>query len=236
MRWLTNRLFFGVLCICALTVAFALYHPRSTLPDAWHPFKPLSVTDDVTPVTPYKLTHALQSGQACLAALETGADFVRMPDLEESDRCHIRTRVELRGVAGIRLIPVQTRCQTALRLALWAEHGVKPAAIDHLGQVPVRLLHNSSYNCRPIRTTSGDGNRMSTHARAESIDISGVEMPDGAVFRLQEGWSADDARQTFFKAIRDSACDWFKVTLGPDYNALHSDHFHLQHTGWGLCR
>ena len=236
MLWLTFRLFFGFLFICAATIAFALFHPRSPLPDAWHPFKPLSVLDEITPVTQYKLTQALYGKESCLAALETGARFARLSDFRGSSQCFIRDRVELRGVAGIAMIPVETRCQTALRLAMWAEHGVKPAADRHLEVDLARLIHNASYNCRPIRTVSGNGTRMSSHATAESIDISGVELEDGRVLRLSDGWTAGDKREDFFRDLRDSACDWFRVTLGPDYNSLHSDHFHLQHTGWGLCR
>ncbi|MEO1365313.1 MAG: extensin family protein, partial [Pseudomonadota bacterium] len=92
------------------------------------------------------------------------------------------------------------------------------------------------YNCRQMRTSSGTATRMSTHATADSIDISGVTLSDGRSLRLINGWPAADARAPFFRDLRDSACMWFRVTLGPDYNRLHADHFHLQHTGWGLCR
>jgi hypothetical protein len=37
-------------------------------------------------------------------------------------------------------------------------------------------------------------------------------------------------------AVRDSACVWFKTALGPEFNDLHKDHFHLQSRGFGTCR
>ncbi|WP_051068094.1 extensin family protein [Octadecabacter antarcticus] len=40
----------------------------------------------------------------------------------------------------------------------------------------------------------------------------------------------------FLRAFPDSACSWFATTLGPNYNTLHADHFHLQARGWGACR
>ena len=233
---LFRNLLLGLIFALLATAAFALWHPRSTLPDAWHPFRPLDITHEITPLTQYKLREALLSGEACMATLATGAEFLRMPDFTSSDVCHIRDRIELRSVVGVQVAPVETRCQTALRLAMWTEHGIKPAAEAHFARELTRIRHNSSYSCRAIRTTSGNSNRMSTHATAESIDISGVELSDGRRLSLIEGWSANDERSAFFKEIRDSACSWFRVTLGPEYNRLHADHFHLQHTGWGLCR
>lgn len=233
---LLRRLVLGILAVTALTLAFAFWHPRSPLPDAWHPLRPLQIADPVTPLTQYKLNNALLSGEHCLAVLKTGAAFEVMEDLEASAQCYIRDRVKLRSVAGLEMSVLETRCQTALRLAMWAEHGIKPAAEEAFGQGVAQIAHNSSYNCRQMRTLSGGAGRMSTHATAESIDISGVVLADGRRLDLLSGWDAEDARGSFFRNIRDAACIWFRVTLGPEYNALHADHFHLQHTGWGLCR
>lgn len=233
---LVRKLLLGLLFIAALTVAFALWHPRSPLPNAWNPLRPLVISDQVTPFTQYKLNEALTSGEMCLSALSTGAEFERLEDLTVSEVCFIRDRVRLREVADIGIRPVETRCQTALRFAMWTEHGIKPAARQYFDQTPAQITHSSSYNCRQIRTVAGNSPRMSTHATAESIDITGVTLPDGRALSLLEGWTAPDERADFFKDIRDSACTWFRVTLGPEFNALHADHFHLQHTGWGVCR
>jgi hypothetical protein len=230
---LIARLIAGLLLICLIVGGFALFHPRSPLPDGWNPRKPLKISDSVTPLTPYKLRQALGSTQACLAALDTGAQFGLRENLEVSEVCHIRDRVELTSVAGASLAPLDTRCQTALRLAMWIEHGVKPAARTHLDAELAGVRHASSYNCREMRTLSGSGGRMSTHATAEAVDITGFELTDGTALPLITGW---DEYPIFFKEVRDTACTWFRLTLGPDYNRLHADHFHLQHTGWGTCR
>jgi hypothetical protein len=233
---LFGKVVLGLIFVIMLTAVFALFHPRSTLPDAWKPFAPLAVTDQITPLTPFKLRRALQGDAQCRAALLTGATFEAMEDFERSPACHIRNRVQLTEVAGARLLPVETRCETALRLALWVEHGVKPAAQAHFNQGILRLRHASSYNCRAMRTSAGVSERMSTHATADSIDISGLDLSDGRRLMLIEGWPAIDARAPFFRAIHQSSCQWFNLSLGPDYNRLHADHFHLQNTGWGTCR
>ena len=207
--------------------------PNTPLPPAWNPVQPLVVTDTLTR---FKLQRALADGRSCTTALATGATFQPMDDLVTSPQCGIVDRVRLTAVGTARLAPVETRCQTALRTAMWYHHGIKPAAQRHFGQGVSAVAHASSYNCRQMRTSSGTATRMSTHATADSIDISGVTLNDGRSLRLINGWPAADARAPFFRDLRDSACMWFRVTLGPDYNRLHADHFHLQHTGWGLCR
>ena len=213
-----------------------LAHPDTPLPPEWNPAVPLDVTAPATPVTSWKLARA-QEGQACLSALATdGGSYSSLPDIEETPRCHIRDRVRVTEVAGIALSPVETRCQTALRLALWVRHGVEPSAREVFGIGGARLHHLSSYNCRPIRTASGAGSRMSSHATADAIDITGVTLADGRRIDLNDDWNGDNASARFLRLIRDHACDWFDTVLGPDFNDLHAGHFHLQSTGWGTCR
>ena len=211
-------------------------HPETPLPDAWNPTRPLDLQAEITPVTRWQFRQALESAESCQAALETGAAAQPLPDFEASEQCHIRPQVTVSAVAGMALAPVNTRCQTALRLAMWARHGIAPAAEAHLGEGIARVTHFSSYNCRAMRTSRGETGRMSSHATADAIDISGFVTASGRQITLQSGWTGPPADQAFLRAVRDSACDWFRITLGPDYNALHADHFHLQHTGWGLCR
>jgi hypothetical protein len=94
------------------------------------------------------------------------------------------------------------------------------------------IRHIGSYNCRRIAGSE----RWSTHSTASAIDVSGFDLTDGTSFRLQRVWADDDAKAQFLRRVRDSSCDWFGTSLGPDYNAAHADHFHLQNNGWGTCR
>lgn len=134
------------------------------------------------------------------------------------------------------LRPLETSCAIALRLAMWEHHTVQPAAAAQFGVAVTRLRHQSSYNCRPIRTTSGDGQRLSTHATAEAIDIAGVTLADGRQLELRGNWDGTSPEAQFFRTLRDGGCDWFVTVLGPEFNALHADHFHMQSVGWGTCR
>ena len=52
----------------------------------------------------------------------------------------------------------------------------------------------------------------------------------------------DDAERTFLRAVHQGACGVFTTVLGPNYDANHRDHFHLDlarhgHTGEGrICK
>ncbi len=214
----------------------ALMHPGTPLPEAWNPTKPLHISDPVTPLTGWKLNRTAASGATCLAALDGHAALQSMADLEATSQCHIRDRIDLRGVGQARLAAVETRCAIALRMAMWERHSLQPAAQDLLGTDLTGIDHFGSYSCRAMRTGAGPSSRMSTHATADAIDIAGFRFADGRSVRLLSGWDGDSAEATFLRAARDGACDWFNLTLSPDYNRLHADHFHLQSTGWGLCR
>lgn len=226
---------FSLLVLCIGLGFVALIHPNTPLPPHWNPTTALDIKARPTLVTRWKIARA-SDGAACFAALTNGGvGHSVLPDLAENSICGIRDRVVLNSVAGISMDPVETKCATALRLALWAEHGLKPAAQSILGSRVARLHHYSSYSCRPIRTPSGSAGRMSTHSTAEAIDIAGFTLADGRRLTLQNDWN-NGAEGAFLQAAFLSACEWFVTALGPDYNALHADHFHLQSRGWGLCR
>ena len=215
----------------------AVFHPETPLPDEWNPIKPLQVDAPVTSLTGWKLRQALASDSACLTALREGGVQASLESpRKDSEVCHITPRVTLRALGDVRLRPVETRCQTALRLAMWERHGLQAAAQRHLGSQVREIRHFSSYSCRAMRTGSGDSNRMSSHATANAMDVSGFVLADGRHLDLKRDWTSEDAGSAFLKDAFQSACLWFPVALGPEFNALHADHFHLQTRGWGLCR
>ncbi|WP_458792138.1 extensin-like domain-containing protein [Yoonia sp. MH D7] len=205
------------------------------IPAGWNPVAPFEVADPITPLTDWRMGRALADPVACLAALEGGAAFQVLADFEASNQCHIKGRVVLQGVGQAQIRPVETRCAVALRLAMWERHSLQPA-VEVLGTSLSGITHIGSYNCREIRTNSGSSGRMSTHSTADAIDISGFDFADGREVRLIRDWEGDDEIARFLRVAKEGACKWFRLTLSPDYNAFHADHFHLQSKGWGTCR
>lgn len=214
-----------------------LSHPQTPIPAHWNPLRDLSVTAPVTPVTSYQLTRALADDALCRATLsDAGVTFDAMEDLTIDQNCGIVGRGLLSGLTSARVDPVETSCSTTLRLAMWEHHVVLPAARDAFGSGVARLRHIGSYNCRRMRTAQGENSGWSSHARADSIDIIGLELTDGRHLTLLEDWRGTGSKALFLRHIWRGACDWFRVVLGPDFNLLHADHFHLQGPGWGYCR
>ncbi|MEO0911463.1 MAG: extensin family protein [Pseudomonadota bacterium] len=206
--------------------------------DAWNPFTPLDPNAAPTPITPLKLARTARDPALCRAALDAmaGAEQTWLADREDSPLCHIRTRTRISRTGDARLAPVETRCETALRLAMWTRHAVQPAATAHFGSQVTEIKHLSSYSCRRMRTSRGTSEAMSAHATARAIDVSGVRLDTGRRVQLLSGWGGAADEQAFWREVRDGACTYFRTVLSPDYNALHADHFHFAQGRWPACR
>ncbi len=228
------RLMLAFVTLAVVVTAVAVLHSDSPLPNHWNPTKNLSVDAPITPVTRLQFFRATRDGAICAQVLrEFGARFDELPNLNRSESCHIHDRVRLRALGEVRVGPVETRCDIALRLAMWERHGIRPAA-DAAGLRVTRLFHQGSYNCRKIRTSRGGGRTWSHHATAGAIDIRAFGLADGRQLALLRHWDGENAG--FLRAVWRSSCDWFKLVLSPEYNSLHADHLHLQASGWGFCR
>ncbi len=214
-----------------------LSHPKTPVPEHWNPLRDLTVKAPVTPVTKYQLNRALADETQCRAALvDAGVIFEPMEDLVVDQNCGIAGRGLLTRLVSADLRALETRCTTALRLAMWEHHVIQPTAQDVLGTKVQGLNHVGSYNCRRMRTAQGENSGWSSHATADSVDIVGVELADGRTIDLLQDWTAPGPKAEFLHRIGQGACAWFRVVLGPDFNRLHADHFHLQGPGWGYCR
>lgn len=235
-----SRIMWPLLTMAFIFVAIALvliYAPNSPLPHAWNPTKPLIATDKLNFLTARKLTRATQSFEVCQNALdELGVSYSTLPDRNVSPKCHIKDQVQVEKLSIARLAPLKTTCGTALRLAMWEYHVVQPIARQELQSSINRIDHFGSYSCRPIRNSSGETNRMSEHATANAVDISGFRLPNGKRLTLLKNWDDTVQNQRFMRGVRDGGCVFYNITLSPDYNALHADHFHFDNGVWRTCR
>lgn len=236
IRILIRLLKWALLVMVILALWPLMYHPQSPLPASWNPTQPLAISDPVSPLTDWKIRSAMAHPGTCADTLEAdGAVLTRLTKLIDSPQCSISQRVSIRRVGDSRVRPFETTCVIALRMALWDRHVLQPEAQRLFGQGIREIRHFSSYNCRRIRTSAGTGTRMSTHATARAVDVSGFELDDGTVIDLRQHWNGTDARAQFLRAAQRGACDHFGLVLGPEYNALHADHFHIQ-LDWDGCR
>ncbi|WP_371170200.1 extensin family protein [Aliiroseovarius sp. 2305UL8-7] len=239
LRWAALTLLSGLFSVAFFGLAFLwlVLRPDGPLPDHWNPTKQLSVTAPVTLVSRLQMLAALRDEAVCRNVLDqAGVRFAPMDDLEVDEHCGISGRGRLSGLVAARLNSVETRCATALRMAMWEHHVIQPAALRILGTPVTEITQIGSYNCRMMRTSAGENGRWSSHAQANAIDITGVRLADGRRLTLLDDWDGSGPEAAFLHEIWRGSCDWFRLVLGPNYNRLHADHFHLENTGWGYCR
>ncbi len=132
---------------------------------------------------------------------------------------------EVHGDVTIR--PAATlSCPMVSSLRQWFARAVQPLAQKYFGK-PVRQIRNiSSYVCR---NRYGDTKtKISEHAFANALDIAWFELEGGMKVSLLEDWdSPDKDKAGFLHELHTSACKYFGTVLGPNANAAHKNHFHL---------
>lgn len=223
--------------LLALLLGVLMILRPEDIPRAYLPWTPLDLDAAPNFITGWKVRAMSVDGSICRNALEmSSAQAALLPDKDVSAQCHIRNRVRLSETAVAQLTPVETRCEIAARLYLWERHVLQPAARKYLRIGVARIHHYDSYSCRAMRTSRGTSGRMSEHATANALDISGFTLANGRQISLLKHWDGDTPEAKFLRAARNGLCRWFNVTLSPDYNRLHADHFHVDMGPFLSCR
>jgi hypothetical protein len=178
-------------------------------------------------------------GQQCLAQLNaTGSRFEALPDKYYGAGCSALNAVSLNSLAGdhstlelTNMGPVT--CPTAEALSGWARFGVDRAARQILGSPLRRIETMGSYACRNVAGSS----KRSAHARAEAVDVAAFVLEDGRRISVLDDWDDGTAdERKFLRTVQQSACKRFGTVLGPEYNAAHRDHLHLEWGQSSFCR
>lgn len=121
--------------------------------------------------------------------------------------------------------PIKTNCAMATALADWAE-AVDAYAKAALGSELVALQTGTSYICRP-RVGGGEA-FTSEHGFANAVDLTGFTLADGRSVVVKDHWSpATTPESKLLRFSHGSACAKFTTVLGPEANADHEDHLHL---------
>ena len=155
-----------------------------------------------------------------------------MPPKPVQSGCGWINAISLQRVGDIEVNASPIDCGAAAALILWLEHSVQPLAKDKLSSRVQKITHFGTYSCRNIAGTS----RRSVHARAAAIDIAGFRLANGASVSLKRDWHDDDAKAAFLRDTHETSCQSFKVSLSPEFNAAHADHFHLDRGLFRRCK
>lgn len=241
-----SRLATALLVAVLAVGAWAVGSGTVEIPDRFNPWAPLDVADPPNWLTGFKLARARSEPARCLAALaQTGMQYDVLPDRVTGPGCGFDNAVRLRS-AGVRLGTAPSlSCPMALSFFMWEKHALQPAAVQHFGQPVAAIEHLGSYACRNVNLGEGavPGASRSRHATANALDIAGLTLADGRRITVLQAWprtgvvSADDpAALLLLRDAHGGACRFFDGVLGPDYNAVHRDHLHLETGGYSMCR
>ena len=215
--------------------------PPSALPPATARSEPgpalASLLPDLRPLAERQWAFAAdEDGAACRDALRAaGAKFQPVPDRPVPDAagCGMPHGVVLRrGASGIAYSPpLLVDCTLALAL-VDVERILQEEAQRELGSPIVRMGNLGAFACR--NRTGALRDRKSEHAFGVAVDLSSFEPKKGRAVTVLRDYPRGGAEPTtgrgrFLRAVWARLHRETSLThiVGPDYNAAHRDHFHL---------
>ena len=168
--------------------------------------------------------------QACIAsgAVRQSSFIQSRSTLGGPSECGAERPYEMSGADGGRVAmkpPAMLRCPMIPQIERWVAEVVEPAARNYYRQPLAELTVAASYACRPMNHVSGA--TLSEHGYANAIDISRFILASGEVITVKGGWYGSERERAFLRTVHDGACQNFTTVLGPEYDANHKDHFHL---------
>lgn len=163
-------------------------------------------------------------------------DASPIPDHRIENGCGWVNAVRFDQVGGARIGVPNLTCEMAAALALWVEYEVQPLAKEMFGQPVTSLGDFGTYDCRNIIGNPIWKGVRSQHAFANAIDISGFTFADGRRISVLRDWKGTGKETEFLHEAKRRSCRYFRVSLGPDFNAAHSNHFHFDRGLLWTCR
>jgi hypothetical protein len=146
--------------------------------------------------------------------------------------CGTPVPIAVSEIAGVRINPPATiNCEFAVALHSWVRGSLQPAARKSLGTKVLEIKNASSYACR--RRNNGRRGKLSEHAFANALDMSGFVFAQKARVSVVGDWSGLfqtiglSGRGNFLRRIRKESCQYFNTVLGPGSDAHHEDHLHV---------
>ncbi|MBD8066253.1 extensin family protein [Devosia sp. PTR5] len=135
------------------------------------------------------------------------------------------TAVNVNGHRVAFASPVTTTCAMAGALADWV------GEIDTYAQAALEsrvesLASGPGLVCR--NRVSSEDDKISEHAFADALDVMSFTLANGETISVEAGWPRRTTPEgKFLRQSHGAACGRFTTVLGPEANADHANHFHL---------
>lgn len=163
----------------------------------------------------------------------------RIRDIDEGNGCEVNNAWKVRALGQVSFSqPATLQCGMADPLHGWLEDIVQPAARRSFGEGVVEVDVAASYACRPRNNQRGA--KMSEHGFGNAIDIAAFTLESGRKVTVVDGWRGSGDERRFLQQVHGAACGPFRTVLGPNADAAHRDHIHLdlqnRRSGSRYCR
>lgn len=169
------------------------------------------------------------------------------PQSPDARGCGWLNAVSLEEAEGVRLGVSPVSCQVAAALTLWLRDVAQPEAERLLGSRIASIATMGTYSCRNIVGGAfqrygrllrevDPGLTLSEHAKANAIDIGGFTLANGETVDVLRDWGSGGGKGEFLRRLHAGACRYFRVTLGPEANREHRNHFHFDRGFLRACR
>jgi len=221
--------------IAILFAAFGyLVQNQVRIPPNTLPWEPIDLNASPGWIAHWQLNQLVSQDQRCRIALaKTSQSVVLLKNRKIDDACGFQ------DVVRIDRTPVTFTPKTTATCALsaglyWYQGLLQTAAQTQMHTRLVRIDQLGTFACRNVNSEV-DGSR-SEHATANAIDVAAFHFSDGRVITVAKDYGKNSAEGKFLDAAHDAACTIFNTVLGPRYNQLHENHFHLDMGSYRICR
>jgi hypothetical protein len=207
------------------------------VPQRYSPFAPLSLEEPGQWFLDPKLAALRRDPDLCHAVLKAPhVDAIPVADNPIKNGCGWVNSVRVASAGGAAIGLDKVSCEMAAALTLWIEHELQPLAQEILGTRVVGIDDMGTYACRNIVGRAFWKDFRSQHATANAIDIAGFRLADKRHISVVKSWKQPEAEARFLREAHRRACRYFRVSLGPDFNAAHRDHLHYDRGIASTCR
>lgn len=222
----------AVLDLALFALAVAIWVNRAAPPQDL-PWRALSVDRTIGLATRIQLDRTAADPAACRRVLRDGGVAFHDAPLPTRGFCGAPDGLRLADEALAPRGPAMS-CPLALSYVVWLRHAAGPAAQELTGRRITAVEHYGTYSCRTVY--GREGGAPSRHARADALDVAGVRLDDGRRITVAANFRKNDESGRLIRRLRRDACGLFAAVLGPDYNAAHRDHLHLDRGSYQVCR
>ena len=227
MRRPGRNLLRAILVLLLLAVVIGAFW-FGVVPARYFPFPAISLDSPPTWFVDFRLAALRRDPEQCHAVLKA-PHIVATPidDEMQPNGCGWTNAVSISEVGGAQIGLEQLTCEAATALALWVEQGLQPLAIERFGSRVVWMQDMGTYSCRNMIGNKRWVNMRSQHSLANAVDIGAFRLENGKQISVGSDYKSNTPEGQFLRDAHMLACRYFRVAIGPEFNAAHHDHLHL---------